>query len=57
MTSNLNKLYFVAPVLYQQQIKFLPLLSLTKVAGEKEKFVKEKEIKFSSLLLLTKAVR
>ena len=48
---------FVALALYQQQLKFLPLLSPTKAAREKGRFLKAKQMKLLSVLLLTKALK
>ena len=41
---------------YQKQLKFLPLLPLTKAARVKGTFLKVKQMKFPLVLLLTKAV-
>ena len=57
MTSNLNQLQFVAFALYQQQLKILSLLSPTKATRERGRFLKVKQVKFPSVLLLTKAVK
>ena len=57
MTSNRNQFKFVTLALYQQQLKFLPLLSPTKATGEKGRFLKAKQMKLLSVLLLTKAVK
>ena len=57
MTSNRNQFKFVTLALYQQQLKFLPLLSPTKATGEKGRFLKAKQMKLLSVLLLRKAVQ